>query len=283
MCAVLGVISTIAWASAPAPNHVAIEPVASAFAQTIANEYVSGQPTSLPEAPGVTSPPLVIPGQSPPASQAAPIASASTPVTYGPVVTSTPLETNNQVLETHNFLVSSATGTSYLLSVVVDVTNPAQPFLAASPTLSPGPYVAQNLGGAFNYQYPPNLAVAPDVSAGTGTYHYVLHQVQLWASALIASDSGIALAQLAGQGKSGYHTLAGFQSASASIAGARLDASGSMVVHVTLVLTPQGANRSSVSSAYDLYVLNPATNPLIVDWGATGSAALLTSNPSPLP
>ena len=271
-CAALGLFSGLAWISGSTGTSSApAQPAATGFATTIAGDYVAGRTTVLPVAAGLSQNLGLtrVAGASGPALDVTMLAPEGVTFTM-------PATTGGRYLETHHYLVET-TGTPpvlYNLAVVVDITHP-QPVLAAYPTLSPKSFTGS--AAALDYGGGPSTQWATALPASVTT------AVNQWATAFIKNDQA-GLQQLVGDPSAAvgaFRGLRGMTPASATpatVVGGYTGSLGADVLHVSLAMTPSGANGITMSSDYDLLVNSPGTTtPKVVAWGPPGSGPTLVA------
>ena len=272
LAAVLGVISTFAWLSTPAPTPAVAQPLAAGVAQVAADAYVSGS-SNLPKG-------LAVAASS--SNNAFGTVDPSTWTNLHPLATpapasfsfSTPAYTNGRLLETHKYIVALGVNPELFdLYVVIDVTDPSHPFLAANPSLVPK---NPSQGGAvLDYSQVVGHFGSNDQPAIDDQ-----GPINRWAQAFTQSSAkldAVVSGKAQGDGAS-YMTLSGYSvPGNPEILGGYRN-SDYDVVHVTLLLTPASANGVTVSSDYDLLVTH-TNDPLgarVVAWGPAGSGPTLS-------
>lgn len=305
LAAALGIVSTVAWLTRPpAGGGGAPTPHALGFATTIATNYLTDHPVSLMN--GIVSglnPSLGHPTRP---DFGLPVTSFA----YDTFVTGpNPVYINGDFLETYYFDVET-TRANYLLAVPVDVT-PTGNSLAAYPTLLP--YV--NLSPSFPSGPPSTYGIysaTDNTSAGVIDYSHdtnpvgcsgctnslstpVTSIISQWAADFTSNSSQaqadlqknvvgdasaspgtyIGLSGINPLANSTYVTVVGGTQQTTTIGNTQVPVD---IVHVTLLLTPTGAKGFTVSSDYDLLVIDPQTStPHVVAWGPAGSGPTLVA------
>lgn len=305
LAAALGLVSTFAWLSRPnVASGGSPSPHALGFATTIATDYLTDQPVTLMN--GLVS------GLNP--SLGHPVRPDSgmgvTSFGYDTFVTGpNPAYINGDFLETYYFDVATHQG-NYLLAVPVDVTSTGNS-LAAYPTLLP--YV--NLSPSYPSGPPATYGIysaTPNTSATQIDYSHdtnpvgcsgcssslpqpVTSVISQWASDFTSTSSAaqadlqknvvgdasalpgsyIGLSGVRPLSPSAYVTVIGGTQQSTTIGTTTYPAD---IIHITLLLSPTSAKGFTVSSDYDLLVIDPQTStPHVVAWGPAGSGPTLTA------
>ena len=239
--------------SAASPQPSTAESTASALAQIAANEYIAGQPYTVPIASGMN------PDHG--ASQgSAPLPNAS--LTYAGSTQHTPLD--GVQFSIQKFLVTSGTSI-YRLDILMEST-PQGPVLGAQPGLLP--YVPAQSGTAQRLDY------SNDPGALQATPSSLQGQINRWATAYASGDSQT-LALLANHPGT-YSALSGFTVVSQPKLLSVVQTSGrNLIVRVSLLLSPNNAHGFQLTTELDLLVLPGSGIPEIVAWGPPGDEPLV--------
>jgi len=133
LSAAMGIVSTMAWIShAKSQGNSTAPAEAAGLAQIVADDYVAGvaPPASLVNPPNRQAPNFTTANwRSLSASPAIPA-----PIDYS--FQSNGTGATAQIFEVHRYLVTTTSGSAFDLTVTLDVTNPAHPFLYDTPTQS---------------------------------------------------------------------------------------------------------------------------------------------------
>ena len=303
LAAACGIFSAIAWAGHQNPVVAGSpEPHALGLATTVATDFFNGTPLTYPDP--------VAGGMS--AGLGHPVKAARLPVTsitYDYFTTGpAPTYINGDFLETYYFDVTAPSG-DYQLAVPMDVTSSGTT-LAAYPALLPlvndGPSYSSGPDGAYSLYDATAAANATEIDYSTDTNPIgcatctttipgaVSAVIAQWASDY-TSNSPSAQADLqanvvadAAASPGDYVGVSGLvpvtsQNDLTIIGGTQQSLTIGKtsytddIIHVSLVLTPLSAKGFTVSSDFDLLVLDPqTTTPHVVAWGPAGSGPTLT-------
>jgi hypothetical protein len=303
LAAACGIFSAIAWAGHEVPIVTGSpEPHALGLATTVANDFFNGTTLSYPDptASGV-SPALGHPAR----ASRLPVTS----ITFDYFATGpNPTYIDGDFLETYYFDVTAPSG-DYQLAVPMDVTSSGST-LAAYPALLPlvnaGPSYSSGPAGAYSLYSaaPAAQAVAIDYSTDTNPIGCatctstiptpVSSVIAQWAADFTSntsqaqSDLQANVVADASASPGDYVGVSGLVSVTSqndlSIIGGTQqtitlgkNSYTDDIIHVSLVLTPLSAKGFTVSSDYDVLVLDPqTTTPHVVAWGPAGSGPTLS-------
>jgi hypothetical protein len=303
LAAACGIFSAIAWAGHTVPVVTGSpEPHALGLATTIANDFFNGTSLTFPDP---TASGLNTNLGHPAKASHLPVNS----ITFDYFATGPdPTYVNGDYLETYYFDVTAPSG-DYQLAVPMDVTSSGST-LAAYPALLPllntGPSYSYGPAGAYSLYSATAAASATEIDYSTDSNPIgcstctatiptpVTAVISQWA-ADFTSNSPTAQSDLqanvvadAAASPGDYVGVSGLvpvtsQDALTVIGGTQqsivLGKSSypDDIIHVSLLLTPLSAKGYTVSSDYDLLVLDPqTTTPHVVAWGPAGSGPTLS-------
>ena len=290
LAASMGVFATFAWMSAPKNQATASAPVplAAAFSQAAANDYLRGQSSSLPaisidkSGTTVTHSSAASPSYWPTAPLFPTYTLANSPdafATYANVPCPY-FATNGATctLEVHKYLVDTPSGL-YALYVSVDITHPTNPVLAAAPSLLPLRF--DHTHSQFSFLTGTSTPVG--ALRGAGTNSYVNTAISNWAKAFVVADPAALNDLVHSQGQNNAQpnplSLRGFNYAGGGPVGAFLSSAlpnNTIVVQVSLLVSPTSAKGVVVRSDYDLVVSDDSgTSAYVSNWGPAGSGSFL--------
>jgi hypothetical protein len=300
LSSVAGIFAAVLYLRTPKPvQGPGLESHALGLATTVAEDYLGG--VSLSEMNSVVQ------GLNPNLGHTNTSRMAYTSLTFDYFSTGPdPATVNGDYLETYNFIVTTPSG-DFSLAVPMDITysgvglaaNPSiLPYINLSTNVSTGPAGLYSIAdatpianaGLLDYSQDPNPVGCPACAVGTPSP--VTQIIDQWASDF-SSNSASAQADLqqnvvgdASASPGEYIGLPGFApvtSAGVTVVGGVGVTEGygtqqipADIFHVTLVLSPLSAKGFTVSSDYDLVVIDPATTtPHVVAWGPPGSGTTL--------
>jgi hypothetical protein len=273
-----GIASTIAW-TAFSPDIPQVEdllPVGSAYAQTVAGDFLAGRPTFVPTATDIDATFGTADFAIDPATRKPIPVRSVAPLKVSRETLTTP--EGVQVYELHSYLVSTPTELRQL-DILLLLTQ-ERPVLAAQPSLLPLDPVEGTYEPVDYRQFS---------NARTTTSPTTNEQIRAWANAFARNDAA-ALRQVTGDNVTtgSYVGLGGYRVADSPLVINAVTAGGPdrLVVRVRLLLAADGTDGAVASADYDLLVIDATTElPKIAAWSAPGAPKLepFMNNPTTQP